>query len=330
MPFGLQGAPATFQRMINKILNQMGDVASAYINDVIVYSRTWQEHLDHMKAVLSKIQQSGLTLKRKKCQFAMPECVYLGHSVGSGRVCPEDVKVEAIGNFEQPTTKTQVHSFLGLTGYYRRFIPEYSAVAAPLTDLIRKNQPNAVDWSPLCQRAFCDLKTALCSKPVLKSPDFDRPFILQTDASRCGVGALLSQRDDCSNDRPVAYYSQKLLPCEEKYSAIEKECLARDPGIQSVSDKFPFCCSDRPSLAGMASEDERHERSFDALDLVPTGLLVFDQILSRPREWQRGWTLSSMVHQLMSIIGAGEGGRGVMKLDYLCTCMCVVIGSACK
>ena len=107
MPFGLQGAPATFQRMIDKILNQMGDFASAYIDDVIVYSRTWQEHLNHMKAVLSKIQQSGLTLKRKKCRFAMLECVYVGHLVGSGRVCPEDIKVEAIRNFEQPTTKTR-------------------------------------------------------------------------------------------------------------------------------------------------------------------------------------------------------------------------------
>ena len=108
-------------------------------------------------------------------------------------------------------------------------------VAAPLTDLTRKNQPNAVDWSPSCQHAFCDLKTALCSEPVLKSPDFDRPFILQTDVSRRGVGALLSQHDDCSNNRPVAYYSQKLLPCEEKYSAIEKECLAIKLGIQAFS-----------------------------------------------------------------------------------------------
>ena len=93
-----------------------------------------------------------------------------------------------------------------------------------------------MEWSPSCERAFCGLKTApLCSKPVLKSPDFDRPFILQTDASGRGVGALLSQRDDCGNDRPVAYYSQKLLPCEEKYSAIEKECLAIKLGIQAFS-----------------------------------------------------------------------------------------------
>ena len=212
MPFGLQGALATFQHMIDKLLDGMGEFASAYLDDVVIYSTTWQEHLQHLRAVLDAIQQAGLTLKRKKCQFAMPECVYLGHSVGSGRVRPEDVKLEAVHNFEQPTTKTQVRTFLGLTGYYRWFIPQYSAVAAPLTDLTRKSLPNRVEWSPACAQAFSSLKKALCSKPVLRSPDFDQPFILQTDASGRGIGALLSQRDHQGDDRPVAYYSQKLLP----------------------------------------------------------------------------------------------------------------------
>ena len=189
MPFGLQGAPATFQRMVDRVLNGLNDFSSAYIDDVIVFSRTWDEHLGHLGTVLRRVQQAGLTVKRKKCQFGTAECVYLGHVVGSGEVCPEAAKIDAVKNFEQPATKSQVRSFLGLTGYYRKFIPGYATVAVPLTDLTRKAKPNQVPWSPECSTAFIRLKQALCSSPVLKSPDFEKTFILQTDASDRGVGA---------------------------------------------------------------------------------------------------------------------------------------------
>ena len=125
MPFGLQGAPATFQRMVDKILNGLNEFAGAYIDDVIVYSKTWGAHLQQLEAVLGKIQEAGLTVKWKKCQFGMAKCGYLGHVIGSGKVCPESAKSEAVRKFEQPTTKTRVRSFLGLTGYYRKFIPDY-------------------------------------------------------------------------------------------------------------------------------------------------------------------------------------------------------------
>ena len=145
MPFGLQGALATFQRMIDKLLDGMGEFASAYLDDVVIYSTTWQEHLQHLRAVLDAIQQAGLTLKRKKCQFAMPECVYLGHSVGSGRVRPEDVKLEAVHNFEQPTTKTQVRTFLGLTGYILPLV--YSPV---LSSRCSPDRPNSKEPAQPC------------------------------------------------------------------------------------------------------------------------------------------------------------------------------------
>ena len=195
MPFGLQGAPATFQRMVDKILNGLNDFAGAYIDDVIVFSRSWSEHLQHLETVLRKIQQAGLTIKRKKCQFAMAECGYLGHVIGSGKVRPEVAKIQAVKNFEQPTSKTRVRSFLGLTGYYRKFIPDYATLGAPLTDLTRKTKPNRVAWTPECAVAFDQLKNSLCASLVLKSPDWDRPFIVQTDASNRGVGAVLSQSD---------------------------------------------------------------------------------------------------------------------------------------
>ena len=233
MPFGLQGAPATFQRMVDKLLNGLNEFAGAYIDDVIVFSKTWSDHLHHLEEIVGKIQEAGLTVKWKKCQFGMPECAYLRHVIGSGTVCPQSAKIEAVRNFEQPTTKTKVRSFLGLTGYYRKFIPDYATLAVPLTDLTRKTKPNQVVWTPECAAAFDQLKDSLCSSPVLKSPDWDKPFILQTDASNRGVGAILSQPDADGSDRPVAYFSRKLLPREERFSTIEKECLAIKLGVQA-------------------------------------------------------------------------------------------------
>ena len=233
MPFGLQGAPATFQRMVDRLLDGLGDFVSAYMDDVIIFSCTWNDHLHHINSVLDRIHSAGLTVKKRKCQFAMAECGYLGHTVGSGRVRPDELKNKAIGQFCTPRTKKQVRSFLGMAGYYRKCIPQYTSVVAPLTDLTRKVAPNEVVWSPECDLAFSSLKNALSSSPVLCSPDFTKRFVLQTDASDRGVGAVLSQYDEDSHDRPIAYFSRKLLPREERYSTVEKECLAIKLAIQA-------------------------------------------------------------------------------------------------
>ena len=233
MPFGLQGAPATFQRMVDKLLDGLSDFASAYLDDIIIYSDNWKDHLSHLDLVCQRIQQAGLTVRKRKCQFAMAECMYLGHKVGSGRVAPDDLKVEIIKKYPTPQTKKQVRSFLGLAGYYRKFISNYASLAVPLTDLTRKSAPTEVVWSPECEQAFVSLKTALCSSPVLRSPDFTKHFVLQTDASDRGIGAVLSQYDEMGHDQPIAYFSKKLLPAEERYSTTEKECLAIKLSIQA-------------------------------------------------------------------------------------------------
>ena len=119
MPFGLQGAPATLQRMIDRLLDGFGDFGSAYMDDVIIFNTSWDDHLTHLESVLQQIQKAGLTLKKRKCQFAMAECLYLGHRVGRGTVAPEDLKVEVIKQFPTPRSKKQVRSILGITGYYR-------------------------------------------------------------------------------------------------------------------------------------------------------------------------------------------------------------------
>ena len=122
MPFGLQGAPATFQCMMDLILNGVGDFSAAYLDDVVIHSKTWTEHIHHVSLVLQRLRDAGLTLKPKKCQFAMSKCAYLGHVVGNGEIRPEKAKIQAVEEFPVPKTKSQVRAFLGLTGYYRKFI----------------------------------------------------------------------------------------------------------------------------------------------------------------------------------------------------------------
>ena len=225
MPFGLQGAPATFQRMMDSLLPGLEGRTAAYLDDIVIYSTTWEQHLQNIANALQRLREADLTIKPKKCQFGMKECVY-GQIIGNGQVKPEESKVEDLRNFPQPKTKRKVRAFLGLPGYYRKFIPHYATVAAPLTDLTRRNSPTRVVWTVECQVAFDSLKESLCNSPVLRSPDFAAKFILQTDASNGGIGAVLSQRDDDGVDHPIAYYSKKLQPREEPYATVEKECLA--------------------------------------------------------------------------------------------------------
>ena len=232
MPFGFSGAPSTFQQMIDLLTKDTCDFAAAYLDDLIIYSDTWENHLQHLTIILQQLCKANLTVKPQKCQLGMAECVYLGHVVGRGVVRSGLSKEEAMQAFTQPTTKKQVRAFLWITGYYRKFIPNYSTLAAPLTDLT-KNRPTKVTWTSHCDSAFHALKTSLCTSPVLNSPNFSKPFILQTDASDRGVGAALSQYSKDNQLHPVAYFSRKLLPREERYSTVEKECLEVKLGIEA-------------------------------------------------------------------------------------------------
>ena len=169
---------------MDRVLSGFQGYSAAYLDDLVIYSDTWQEHLQHLRHILQRLKSNGLTAKPTKCQFGMAQCSYLGHRVGSGIILPEMDKLEAVKSYPIPKTKKDVRSFLGLTGYYRKFISGYASMSAPLTDLTRKTAPNAVTWTDECDRAFVSLKTALCSAPVLHSPQFDIPFILQTEVSQ--------------------------------------------------------------------------------------------------------------------------------------------------
>ncbi|KAM4549940.1 uncharacterized protein V3H82_019144 [Fundulus diaphanus] len=233
MPFGLHGAPATFQRLMDRVLQGCGDCSAAYLDDVVIFSDTWEQHLQHLERVLGKIEQAGLTLNPAKCQWAKEEAQYLGYRLGRGEVRPQVDKVDAIRSCPRPRTKKEVRSFLGLAGWYRRFVPQFATIAAPLTALTEKAQRNPVVWSEDCETAFQTLKTCLCSSPVLRSPDFNQRFLVQTDASAVGLGAVLAQGDP-GEERPVLYLSRKLLPRETRYSTVEKEGLAIKWALESL------------------------------------------------------------------------------------------------
>ncbi|KAI4901393.1 hypothetical protein NFI96_008728 [Prochilodus magdalenae] len=233
MPFGLHGAAATFQRMMDAVLKGTEDFAASYLDDVVIYSGSWQEHLRHLEAVLGKIRAAGLTANPGKCHLAKGMVSYLGYVLGGGAIRPQVDKVQAVQECPIPTTKRRVRSFLGLVGWYRRFIPNFADRAAPLTNLTKKDQPQRVKWTEECNSAFNDLKDCLCSDPVLGSPDFGKPFVVQTDASGNGLGAVLLQGVENSR-RPILYISRKLFPREKNYSTVEKEALAVKWALDSL------------------------------------------------------------------------------------------------
>ncbi len=233
LPFGLHGAPATFQRLMDQVLQGCEDWSAAYLDDVVIHSNSWVEHLQHLQQILKRIEEAGLTLNISKGEWARQEANYLGYHLGNGQLRPQVDKVEAIRRSPQPKTKKEVRSFLGLVGWYRRFVPNFASIAAPLTNLLSKMVTNPIPWTDDCETAFNSLKEKMCSSPVLQSPDFPQRFLVQVDVSATGIGAVLAQ-GSAGEERPVVYLSRKLLPRETRYSAVEKEGLAIKWSLDSL------------------------------------------------------------------------------------------------
>ncbi|CAM4556037.1 unnamed protein product [Caretta caretta] len=178
---------------MDKLLCPHTSYAAAYLDHVIIHTPDWGTRLETLEAVLRTLRRAGPTANPAKCALGLAEARYLGYIVGRGIVKPQTNKLEAIQNWPRPTRKKQVHAFPGVVDYYRRFIPHFATRASPLTDLVKARGPNMVKWTNAAEGAFTDLRTALCNDPVLIAPDFNREFILQTDASKVGVGAVLSE-----------------------------------------------------------------------------------------------------------------------------------------
>ncbi|KAM8939633.1 isocitrate dehydrogenase [NAD] subunit beta, mitochondrial [Pelodytes ibericus] len=289
LPFGLHGAPATFQRLMNKLLRPHSGYASEYLDDVVIYSQDWASHLEKVEAVLNSIRKAGLTANPSKCSIGYMEAKYLGYTVGRGLVKPQMTKVEAIENWPRPLRKKQVKAFLGLVGYYRRFIPHFATRAAPLTDLIKAKAPDTVKWNDDAEKSFVDLRTALCMHPVLVAPDFKKHFFLQTDASDVGLGAVLSQMIG-GEEHPVLFLSRKLLPREQNYATVEKECLA----IKWATDTLKYyllgrsftLITDHAPLRWMQANKDKNAKRY----LSPWSSLTWRSVSSSPATQQAAWS----------------------------------------
>lgn len=224
MPFGLVNAPATFSRVMRNLLRGM-DCVHNFIDDILVHTVSWEKHLEVLRELFKRLRKANLKAKPSKCLLGQESLEFLGHQLGRGKIQPRMKKVEAIQQAAQPQTKRQLRSFLGLANYYRKFVPNFAAIAVPLTDLTRKGKSNTLEWGEAQENAFRCLKSKLVNAPILHLPDIDRPFILRTDASENGIGAVLLQQFD-DEKFPVAFASKKLLDRERRYSTIERECLA--------------------------------------------------------------------------------------------------------
>eukprot|EP00794_Sanderia_malayensis_P018581 gene18581-biopygen15656 len=223
MPFGLANAPATFQRLMDLVLSGLHWThCLVYLDDVIVFAPTVEEHLKRLDVVLDRIEKAGLTLKPAKCQWLRRSVKFLGHIVSEEGVTVDPAKVSSVKNFPIPQNKTDVRSFLGLTGYYRRFIADYASRSKPLVDLTKKKR--LFQWTKDADDVFQELKDCLISAPVLQCPDFSLQFKLYTDACDYGLGAVLAQETD-DGEAVIAYASRILKPSEAKYAVLQKEAL---------------------------------------------------------------------------------------------------------
>ncbi|KAK7922290.1 hypothetical protein WMY93_009192 [Mugilogobius chulae] len=238
MPFGLCNAPSTFQRLMERMFgSEHCQSLLLYLDDVVVYSASIDEHLQRLGTVLSRLQKEGLKVKLSKCEFFKREVKYLGHVISGEGVSTDPDKVAAVAGWPRPNTVTELRSFLGFASYYRRFVSGFAKMAAPLHRLIadvqrvsgkRKHQLLTASWTGDCEQSFNDLRAALVSAPVLAYANFSLPFVLEIDASFNGLGAVLSQEQE-GKVRPIAYASRALSPTERNmsnYSSMKLEFLA--------------------------------------------------------------------------------------------------------
>lgn len=224
-PFGIKSLPGLWARLADKVLEGLKwQIANVFFDDICIFSRTAADHIRDVGLVLQRIIKAGLKIHMSKCKWARKEVEFLGFRVGRDGIKPMEDKVQAVMDFPAPRTLTELRSFLSLASYYRRFIEGFSTIAGPLNELLQKK--TIWRWGKEQREAFMALKHSLCSKPVLAYPDFDLPFVVYTDASNYGLGAILAQQHPDGTMRVVAYASRSLHGAEKQYAPTHKEALA--------------------------------------------------------------------------------------------------------
>jgi hypothetical protein len=275
MPFGLSGAPATFQRFINDTLREYLDVfCTAYLDDILIYSRTRGEHENHLRLVLTALRGAGLYAKIQKCEFFKEETTFLGVIVGREGIRMDPKKIQTIQEWNTPSCLTDVQAFIGFSNFYRRFIRDFSKIIAPLVALTRKGVKFA--WNSNCQEAFDRLKDAFTKAPILAPFDWEKEIILETDASDYVSAGVLSQYGDDGILRPVAFFSKKHSTTECNYEIYDKELLA----IVRCFEEW------RPELEGTTSPikvitDHRNLEYFTTTKLLNRRQARWSEFLSR-------------------------------------------------
>lgn len=230
MPFGLCNSGATLCRLVDRVLGcDLEPHVFVYMDDVIIATNTEEHHLQLLRTIAARLTAAGLTISAEKSRFFMRRLKYLGHIIGDGKIAPDPAGVTPILEYPVPKSTKDIRRLLGMAGWYRRFIRGFATLSAPLSDLLKKGKP--FKWTVEAEESFNKIKAALVSSPVLANPDYQKPFVLQTDASDQGIGGVLVQGSG-DEEKAVAYFSQKLSPTQQKYQTTEKECLAVLVGIE--------------------------------------------------------------------------------------------------
>ena len=225
MPFGLSNAPATFQRLMDSVLAGLQwSTCLVYLDDIIIVGRSFEEHMKNLQLVFERLKEAGLKLQPKKCHFLRHKVTFLGHIVSSEGISPDPLKTSKVREWPTPITVQETQQFLGLASYYRRFIKNFAEIAKPLYQLTEKK--TSFLWTAQCEDAFLSLKNHLTSAPTLAMPDWSLPFILDTDASDTGIGAVLSQCHPDGTEHVICYASRALTKSERNYCVTRKELLA--------------------------------------------------------------------------------------------------------
>ena len=321
MPMGLAGAPSTFQRLMDIILRGLQwHSVLVYLDDIVVYGRSFSEHQRRLVDVFQRLRSAGLKLKPRKCTLAAPSVLFLGHRVSSEGIATDSSKIDQVSSWPIPQTVRDVRSFLGLASYYRRFVENFSSIAAPLTELTRKHARFV--WSRECEQAFNVLKAKLCSAPVLAYPIFNSavPFILKTDASDLGIGAILAQKHN-GFERVVAYASRKLTQTEQNYDVCDRELLAVVWALNHFKpylygQKFTIITDNEPitSLKSLKEPKGRKARwlqdisafVFDIVHKPGRNHRDVDALSRNPAYGSASISPSSMTSHGISVVMAGE------------------------
>lgn len=323
LPFGLKDAPAAFQRIINQVLTGLiGDIGFVYLDDIVVMGDTWETHCDNIRRVLHRLQEANLSLKLSKCSFFKEEVEYLGHVISGEGIKPQPSKVRAMKEYPRPEILKELQGFLGVANYYRKFVPGFASIAKPLVELTKGEKTTSnkrkVVWTEKALDAFEKLKGALSQDVVLTFPNFQKAFVLVTDASKFALGGALQQEDSNGALRPLSYFSRQLKGAELNYSTVEREALAIVFGLRfnrTIIQGYPVVIhTDHKPLRYLFQNKEGSDRlarwrmaiaDYDIrVEYIPGKDNVLADALSRIREADH-----PLDDVLVGAVTRGAGGR---------------------